>query len=136
MEERRIIAERIKKKAEHKQSDGYANWLAGKTREREFKTTIGENDLMDDWSLKPAEFPHLPPGTGNGTNNQETPASASSDTQKHGTKRGSEHIGKTGFSPEPKIHQSSTPSASASGGQVENPPPNPLEEKDVTDNSP
>ena len=135
MEERRIIAERIKKKAEHKQSDGYANWLAGKTHEREFKTTIGEKDLMDDWSLKPAEFPHLAPGTGNGTNNQETPASASSDTLKQGTKRGSEHLGKTGSSPDPKIHQPSTPSAPASGRQDEN-PPNPLEEKDVTDNSP
>ena len=60
VEERQEISDRIRKKEENKKSAGYANWIAKKTREREFKTKIGAEDL-ENWTLGPADFPNLPP---------------------------------------------------------------------------
>ena len=132
MEERQIIADRIKKKEDNKKSAGYANWIAKKTQEREFKTKIGAEDL-ENWTLGPADFPHLPPVDGN---NKETPAAGAAGTTgatgtagtagapaSTGTKRVAE--GGTGGSPEHKVQKESQSPASTAAST---PPPGGLKD--------
>ena len=88
---------------------------------------------MDDWFLKPTEFPPMEAGNGSGTDNQDNLASGNVLPQ-NSTKRGNEHLGNTGSTPPSKGHQPS-PSPPGTGGQVENNITDPPKEQDVKDNN-